>query len=207
MALPRLSDQQDVRRVIHHELGHWLMAREVGFDIGAISVDTYRGKAGGAAKVFPRAQTQLKNAAAVDEYLTKRIMVLCAGVRTEIEWYHRDPTIPFSREYIDDVYENGVIDTSGLTDKGKIDELLVILAGIRFTAATDNRALSIQHRALFEEIYHESCRISECFMDKLFALAKLVVEERWISTSKLVVRSNRLIELEMIASQPTSISQ
>jgi hypothetical protein len=69
------------------------MAREVGFDIGAITVDTYRGKAGGAAKVFPWAQTQLKNAAAVDEYLTKRIMVLCAGVRLEVEWYHRDPTI------------------------------------------------------------------------------------------------------------------
>ncbi|MNJ52293.1 hypothetical protein D3C77_476220 [compost metagenome] len=134
-------------------------------------------------------------------------MVLCAGVRTEIEWYHRDSTIPFSEEDIHDIYENGVIDTSGLTDKGKMDELLIILAGIRFTAAADNRALNIQHRALFEEIYQKSCKISVHFMDKLFALAKLVTQERWISSSKLVVRSNRLIELELIASQTISVIQ
>ncbi|ATN12542.1 hypothetical protein CRN80_24155 [Pseudomonas sp. FDAARGOS_380] len=197
MALPKLSEQQDVRRVIHHELGHWLMAREVGFKIGGVCVDTYRGKAAGAATVFPKPSNKLVSAQAVEEYLTNRIMVLCAGVIAEIEWYVKN-TLNFKTENVNDVYENGVIDTSGLTDKGRIDELMIILTGIRTEPTAIKTEADQTQRNLFIEVYEETRRIFVGFKDKLFALAKLVENEKWTSVTELTVPNNRLIELDEI---------
>lgn len=201
MALPKLNDNQDIKRVIHHELGHWLMAREVGFEIGEIRLDTLWGKAAGSSKVFPRATSQLSSAESIDEYITKRVMVLCAGVRTEVEWYHRMPGFSFGKDDVNNVYENGVIDTSGLTDKGRIDELLIILAGIRYNAANSYSDLSHQMRAIFETIYSQVCEIAEDFMEKLFILAELIEKEQWQGRCKLTVSSKRLIELEAVAAE------
>ena len=202
MELPKLNEQQDVKRVIHHELGHWLMAREVGFKTGGVYVDTYRGKAAGAATVFPKAANQLVTALAVEEYLTKRIMVLCAGVLAEIEWYAKN--IPnFEEEQVNDVYENGVIDTSGLTDKGRIDELMIILAGIRSEPTTKKAEEDQNQRDLFVDVYEKAREVFIGFEEKLFALAKLVEKEKWNSATKLTIPETRIIELEKIAASST----
>lgn len=200
MALPKLSEQEDVRRVIHHELGHWLMAREVGFKTGGVYVDTYRGKAAGAATVFPKAANQLVTALAVEEYLTKRIMVLCAGVLAEIEWYAKN-TPNFEAEHVNDVYENGVIDTSGLTDKGRIDELMIILAGIRNKPTA--READQNQRDLFVEVYGKARDAFVGFEEKLFTLAKLAEKETWNSATELTIPETRIIELEKIAASRT----
>jgi len=202
MALPKLSEQQDVRRVIHHELGHWLMAREVGFKTGGVYVDTYRGKAAGAATVFPKAANQLVTALAVEEYLTKRVMVLCAGVLAEIEWYAKN-TPNFEEEQVNDVYENGVIDTSGLTDKGRIDELMIILAGIRKKPTAKQAETDQNQRDLFSEVYGKAREAFVGFEKKLFALAKLVEKEKLNSDTKLTIPENRIIKLEKIAAFST----
>lgn len=201
MALPKTSQQQDDDRVIHHELGHWLMAREMGFTAGKIFLKRIGGKASGHAKVYPRASTRLSTAEAVDDYLTKRIMVLFAGVIVEVEWYRKTFVKDLDEDDIDHIYENGVIDHSGLNDKGKVEELLVVLAGIRNGPAAKYPDLSYQTRVIFVELYNQAINLVGRFLDKLYTLAELVKEEQWQSNGILDVPNERLVELEDVAAE------
>lgn len=200
MALPETSYEIDDSRVIHHELGHWLMAREVGFSVGEISIERMHGKASGHAKVFPRAQSQMDTAAAVDDYLSNRIRVLLAGVIAEIEWYKRTFGSTLDKQEFDRIYNNAVIDRSGISDKGKAEELLAILAGIRNEPTTKPNDLDNQNRALFVNIYRDTQLLANNFLETLFTLAELVSNEPWDNNAKLVTKE-RLTTLVIIATE------
>ncbi len=200
MALPVTKHAIDDSRVIHHELGHWLMAREMGFSVGQIFIERKSGKASGHATVYPTAPSRLDTAEAVDDYLSRRIRVLLAGVIVEIEWYKKTFGKDLGEE-LDRIYENGVIDHSGINDKGKAEELLVILAGIRKEPTAKYHDLSYQTRALFVEIYREAKQLVGRFLEKLFTLADLVANEPWQNHTTLDVKNERLIELTDVAAE------
>jgi len=200
MALPATTHTIDDSRVIHHELGHWLMAREMGFSVGHIFIERKSAKASGHAKVYPRAPSRLDKAEAVDDYLSKRIRVLLAGVIVEIEWYKKTFGDELGKQ-LDRIYENPVIDRSGINDKGKAEELLAILAGIRKAPTAQYNAFSDQVRALFVEIYRDAKLLIEAFLEKLFALADLVANEPWQNDTTLDVTNRRLIELNDVAAE------
>lgn len=200
MALPVTKDDIDVSRVIHHELGHWMMAREMGFSVGQIFIKRMHSKASGHAKAYPRAQSRLDTAESVDGYLSNRIKVLLAGTIVEIEWYKRTFGQNLVQEDFDRIYENGVIDHSGVNDKAKAEELLVVLAGIRNERTARYDDLTTQIRTHFVELYHEAEQIAGRFLEKLFVLAELVSKEPWQGLM-LVVTNERLAELSEIANQ------
>ena len=200
MALPVTKHAIDDSRVIHHELGHWLMAREMGFSVGQIFIERKSGKASGHATVYPTAPSRLVTAEAVDDYLSRRIRVLLAGVIVEIEWYKKTFGKDLGEE-LDRIYENGVIDHSGINDKGKAEELLVILAGIRKEPTAKYHDLSYQTRALFVEIYREAKQLVGRFLEKLFTLADLVANEPWQNHTTLDVTNERLVELTDVAAE------
>lgn len=206
MVLPATNNEMDDSRVIHHELGHWLMAREMGFNVGQIFIKRMRGKASGHAKVFPRAPSRLDTAEAVDDYLIRRIRVLLAGVIVEIEWYKKTFGKALDEDEVDHIYENGVIDHSGINDKGKAEELLVILAGIRNESTAKYNDLTYQVRALFVEIYREAEQLVGRFLEKLFTLSDLVANEPWQNHTMLVVTNERLTELADIAAENMALA-
>lgn len=200
MALPKVEGARDESRVIHHELGHWLMAREVGFDTGSVIVQIAPdGAIHGSAKVFPRASVMLDTTGAIDDYLTRRVMVLCAGVIVEIEWYSKNLGRLLDKDELADVYENGVIDSSGLSDKGKIEELLVILSGMRSKPVIELSDFSVQISDLFTEIYNQAKVIAERFLDKLYVMAEIASKEKWQSHDMLEVPLERLLQIEILA--------
>ncbi len=201
MALPVINHQMDDDRVIHHELGHWLMAREMGFSVGQVIIERMNGKASGYATVFPRAQSRLDAAESVDGYLSNRIRVLLAGVIVEIEWYKKTFGTTLDGKEFDRIYNNGVIDRSGISDKGKAEELLVILAGIRNEPTAKYNDLDHQVRALFVEIYREAEQLVGRFLEKLFTLADLVANEPWQNPAMLEVTNERLTELTYLAAE------
>lgn len=200
MALPETNHEMDDNRVIHHELRHWLMAREMGFSVGEVSIERKDGKASGHATVFPRAKSRLDTAEAVDDYLSNRIRVLLAGVIVEIEWYKKTFGRALDKKEFDRIYNNRVIDRSGTSDKGKAEELLAILAGLRNEPTTKCNDLDNQIRALFVEIYQETQQLVSRFLGTLFALAKLVSNEPSQNDTKHVL-TERLTELANIAAQ------
>lgn len=207
MALPVTKDDIDVSRVIHHELGHWMMAREMGFSVGQIFIKRMHGKASGHAKAFPRAQSRLDTAESVDGYLSNRIKVLLAGTIVEIEWYKKAFGKNLIQEDFDSIYENGVMDHSGVNDKAKAEELLVVLAGIRNERTARYDDLTKQIRTHFVELYHEAEQLAESFLEELFVLAELVSKEPWQSYGMLVVTNERLTELSEIANQTLDAQQ
>lgn len=204
MALPETHHAMDDSRVIHHELGHWLMAREMGFIVGEISIERMQGKASGHATVFPRAQSQLTTSEAVDDYLSRRIWVLLAGAIVEIEWYKKTFGQRLEEGVFDRIYNNRVIDNSGVSDKGKAEELLAILAGIRNEPTSKRNALTDQVRTLFVALYKEAALIAREFLETLFALAELVSNEPWQDPTTLKVTKERLTELAEIAAESTT---
>ncbi|MBI6885102.1 hypothetical protein [Pseudomonas putida] len=200
MALPKVRGARDESRVIHHELGHWLMAREVGFDTGGVIVQRAPdGAIHGSAKVFPRASVMLDTTGAIDDYLTRRVMVLCTGVIVEIEWYSKNLGRLLDEDELADVYENGVIDVSGLSDKGKIEELLVILSGLRNKPVSELPDFAAQISDLFTEIYNQAKVKAEKFLDKLYVMAEITSKEKWQSREMLEVPLERLLEIESLS--------
>lgn len=205
MPLPETLHDQDNNRVIHHELGHWLMAREMGFEVGKIVINSSRGKASGYAKVFPRASSQLDTAEAVDDYLSRRVRVLLAGVIVEIAWYKKTFGESLSDKDLKGIYENAVIDRSGIGDKGKAEELLAILAGIRGGTRAMDKDLNNQIRVIFVKIYRETEQVVETFLEMLFVLADLISSEPWQDPDMLEMEKQRLTELVGIAVGNTEI--
>jgi len=139
-----LSDIQQYRRAIYHELGHWLMGRHVGFDVGSIKIGKSNFGVFGNSEVKPIPRTKLESANAIYEHLFDRVCILCAGVISDIIWHKKyEPKI--DEENDDDYfYSNGVMDKTGITDKGKIIELLFVMNGIVNTPVQDKAILEKQ---------------------------------------------------------------
>lgn len=139
-----LSETQQYRRAIYHELGHWLMGRHVGFDVGSIKVGRSNFGVFGNSEVHPIPKTKLDSANAIYGHLFDRVSILCAGVISDIIWHKKyEPEID---EENDDnyFYSNGVMDKTGITDKGKIIELLFVMNGIINAPVQDETLLEKQ---------------------------------------------------------------
>lgn len=201
MALPETKGALDDSRVIHHELGHWLMARELGFTAGQIFLKRINGKASGYAKVYPRAAIRLDSAELVESYLENRIMVLLSGVIAEIEWYKKIFGEDEDSDYATRIYNNGVIDHSGLGDRGKAEELLVVLAGIKNDPTAKYTDLTTQIRTIFVELYEKAQDLAGRFIEKLNVMADLIKDKEWQSNGILVVTCEELVTIEAVASE------
>ncbi|TFZ37797.1 hypothetical protein EWW49_00330 [Pseudomonas syringae] len=193
--LPTLTNEQQEDRVIVHDLAQRLMAMELGFGTGQISVGMSFGLPSSLSKNRSKASGKLNSATDVAAHLRKRIMVLSAGVIGEVHWFHKLLGFDMENGHVESIYQNGVIDGATLTDKDKIQELLIILCGIEREPSGNYQLLEEQKLEIFGEIYQQSTRIFDSFSEKLFILANLTISERW-SNRGLSVSGERLAELE-----------
>lgn len=115
--------------VICHELGHWFVAKGVGFEVGDISL-TFNSNAWGNTwhygTSFVRPSPSLKSIDDVVGYLIARIAVVCGGACCQSALFGTDPM--------------KIFDGDGEDDFSKIRELSILYRGIKHPgdASTEN---------------------------------------------------------------------
>lgn len=129
MELPRITMQQEKERILNHELGHWLAATHFGFHIDHLAIEADSvGIKSGYVNMYPR--PTIDKISSVDDYLMSRIVILCAGAVMDDGWYNN--LHPLNDDQRSTLYNSGLIDKTGLSDRAKIFEHLPLLSAIRF---------------------------------------------------------------------------
>ncbi|WP_440779953.1 hypothetical protein ACTACN_00825 [Pseudomonas syringae] len=139
----------DVRlKVLKHELGHWLMARHVGFKTGNIEITMHKkeGLRGssfyiqeGSSRVYP--DPVVKNTNDLKEYLQKRFQILYAGTFAQVHGKN------MTDEEIDHELE-----VDGASDLRVIRELAPILRGMLYGPEKGDEAFEIQFQEMMAPI-------------------------------------------------------
>lgn len=176
MITKNLNFPDTVRRIIHHELGHWLMSRHVGFDTGEIKIGMLANRTPyGHATVYPTPKSQLVQSIDIYDHLLNRTAVLCAGVIADIEWHKRYSSSDYDSEDTQYLYENGVMDATALSDRGKIEELLYVMNGIKNPPSQDSEEIMNQHHEIRTEAWMKA---SEFIDDNpiLFGMGEILVK-------------------------------
>lgn len=111
--------KRQIKEVVCHELGHWVVAREVGFNVGSIFIKLinevgYLPNHNGVSCAYP--SPSLKQIEDVKRYIIDRGAVASAGVACQIHFFGGD--------------EREVFDRFGEGDRMKIEELSLIYRGI-----------------------------------------------------------------------------
>lgn len=204
--LPTLTNEQQEDRIIHHDLAQRLMARELGFETGKIFVGSPFGQPSSLSKNQSKATEKLTSAEDIAAHLRKRIMVLCAGIISDVHWFEKLPDFDMEDRHVTTIYKNGVIDGAHLKDFDKLQELLIILCGIERKPSDTYELLENEKHETFIELYQKARDIFNSFSEELFALFDLVSNENW-SNGRLIVSDKRLVELEKSASELASKTQ
>lgn len=196
---PAPTPEQTLNRVIHHELGHWLMTRHFGFKAGEIGVSWFSPTdIRGTSHIEPFPTTRLTTATDIEQHIFKRIVVLCAGVAVEMELKSKDIKRSLVEREASYVYEHGVMDATGLNDKAKVEELLYILCGMRYEPTNDDSLRSDQAHEIFTEAFDKAREIFEGMLEKLYEMAALM-RKRYSHSSKYKFSEHTLCEIEIKA--------
>jgi hypothetical protein len=126
--------KETLMKVLKHELGHWLVARHLGFAVGDIEIlvwklDEKKGGANqyvqdGSSRVIP--EPILKSLDELSDYLDKRIQVLYAGVAAQIHGQR------LTEKEVGKIIE---LDAPG--DQKTIEELAILVRGFIRDINTD----------------------------------------------------------------------
>lgn len=127
--------------LVHHEVGHWIVARALGFEVGEIEIrisntmlERYYASGSAHIHLHPR----LDSLNSIEDYLRKRIAVKCAGVTAQMSVDTRD---------VDTIWENDAAD-----DRSNCDELIFVLRGIRFPEDNNADSEISQKRSIYSEV-------------------------------------------------------
>lgn len=201
--LPSLSHEQIQDRIVYRDVAQRLMARFLGLETGAIEVKMTFDRVTGTDSFLTNPPTCLNSTSKIAEYINKRLLVLSAGVMGEMEWYETILGINIQQEEAEEIYENGALDDSLNSNKSKIKELLVVLAGLRLEPCNCINDFETQNRDLFSQIYEHTREIFITLREKFLTLSGLVISEEW--NNGLLVTAARLDELECIVDAQLSI--
>ena len=171
------------------------MSKQLGFDTGQLFIGTRFGQPSSLSKNHSKASTKLDSSVTIAEHLRKRIMVLFAGVISDVHWFDKLPGFELTEALLTSIYNNGVVDGTRLTDKDKIEELLLILCGIEHEPSESYQLLVDQMYEIYSELYKAALNIFNSFAEKLPILTGLAVKENF-SNGRLIVSDDRLVDLE-----------
>lgn len=190
--------ERELNRTIHHELGHWLVARHVGFKVGKISVENTHNGMVGSSHVEPYAKRQLTDPKSITEHIFNRIVVLCAGVAAEIQWKANELGRPLNASESTRVYDHGVMDETGLNDKGKIHELSYILISLQHPPTDETTLIAQRASDLFADAFEQAYEILSPLQPKLEEMA-ILLRARCTSSSKLKCEYPEVLQVEQEA--------
>ncbi|MBI6885101.1 hypothetical protein [Pseudomonas putida] len=204
MLLPEFEKHENQNRAVYREVAQRLMAKHLGFKASGIQVKMTNGHVSGVSNYFLETSNGLVSPALVHDYLTKRIMVLCAGVWGEVHWLHLLLGDDMKNDHVTALYDNGVLDGSLLTNRAKILELSTILTGMQHEPADSYKEMDDQSHSLFAENYQRTVDYLKEHQDMFNCLAGLVLE-RPRSQDGMSVSDEVLNNLEEIAIERTAI--
>ena len=158
-------------RVIKHELGHWLVARYVGFRVGIIEVEVilHFDKGGikhyghrGSSKVYPA--PVIAEIADLQAYLEKRIQVLYAGFAAQI---HGEVLTP--------VETGQLMERDAIGDINVIRELAPLLRGILYGEETSVDVTQEQCEEMLDPIWDKTQSLIEDLHPQIVWMAEKLV--------------------------------
>ncbi|WP_159513899.1 MULTISPECIES: hypothetical protein [Enterobacter] len=174
--LPPLTPQQNIERVLFHELGHWIMSRHIGFDVGEIKLTTNNyTQVHGSSTVHPHPVKKLQTIQDVDEHIIDRMSILCAGVLADLVWHELFLKIEIKQEHVEKIFEDGIMDNTGLNDKRKIEELVHIINGIRNAPSSDGKCLEAQFNLIVAEAWNKAKEVINENNEKLKNMAQSLI--------------------------------
>lgn len=140
-------------KVIRHEIGHWLSARELGFEVGDINLNILENQVGfgheGSATIKP-----CHNIEGIEDlkiYVENRIAILLSGVLSQV--MSEDET-----EVNSSMVEE-LLDSDGADDNSKIIELSHILRGSIYKGDMNSDNEIEQLAEIMEICWKKSCDV------------------------------------------------
>lgn len=193
--LPILTNEQQEDRIARHDIAQRLMSKKLGFETGQLFIGTRFGKPSSLSNNRSKALAKLDSSVTIAEHLRKRIMILFSGVMSDVQYFEKLVNFEMKKAHLDSIYNSGVPDGSWLTDKDKIEELLVALCGIEYEPGESYQRLVDQMNDTYSELYRAMLSIFDSFAEKLPILADLAIKESW-NRGRLIVSDERLVDLE-----------
>jgi hypothetical protein len=166
----------EIKEASYHEAGHWVVARQLGFETGEIKIEIQqRGKDfghSGSARIVPRLQIDsIKDS--IEKYLRNRIAVLFAGVIAQMKFIEKYKKNEETSKML--------LGSHGADDHKIIKELLCILRGLLHCNEEPyldkDKEEEKQNLQLHTECWELSCRIVGEHRDAITILAKKMEEE------------------------------
>lgn len=178
--------------VIKHELGHWLVARHVGFPAAEIEITIHkRLVAHGRYQHYQHGSVQLYPAPVVGnveelkDYLEKRFQVLYAGTAAQIEG-----------QELDGDQTGEVMRLDAADDLRIIRELAPLLRGIIYGAEVDRQTSEQQCFEMLESCWTKVSHLVSELSPKLNLMASRMAEKITVPNMLYTFSLDELIRLE-----------
>lgn len=144
-----------VRRVAQHEVGHYAVAKVLGFGTGSIDLTIFDLNGGHQAgsEIYP--SCALRDMQGIDDYLERRITVLYAGALAE--------TLNKGTLNNDDAIKS-LRAGGGVRDFDKARELIQLLRSIRFPDSANDDQINIELNDIDNKLWNRAAEIvqAEC---------------------------------------------
>ena len=158
------------REIIGHELGHWVSAKHLGLNVGAIKIKIDTGARG---QPFHSAATTIFiecNLNSVDDvyrHVANRISILFSGVLSQFIFTNQDNTTT----------AKDLLQTYGQDDESKIYELLHIARGVKFSGKMSKDNEICQKKQISDECWSKSLEIVEKRKDEISFICQKISNE------------------------------
>ena len=160
---------QLARRVAQHEMGHYVVARALGFRTGKVSVEITGpiGHRGATEVTLAEALASLRD---VQSYIERRVQVLYAGAPAETLQPHAPNKIVDCQQAVDIIRNPG---QGAEQDYAKARELIHVLRNIKYPGTDANDAATVQGQldAIDADLWAKAVALVETHAEAIIGLA------------------------------------
>ena len=193
-------------QIAHHEMGHYVVARALGFATGGVTLTVTMDlrHQGGASINLARSISSMET---MKEYLEARMMVLMAGAMAQTL-----PSKPSAAKRVDKLKATGILkgEQGAEQDYAKIRELQHLLRNLAYpdTDPASSERIAAQLKAVTDRIWGRTQKIIEDQAETIAELAGMLVDnmvivEQWgrpADTYEVVMAGQVLERLRVVQS-------
>jgi hypothetical protein len=163
----RSYTKEEMQSVIMHELGHWVVARELGYNVGGIEIIFHNigGRCNHNAHANILAQPSLPRIDDVYKYALDRISILYAGAASQ-----KFRSKNLARE-VEKLSENDAAD-----DFSKLNEFVIIARGIAFKDQIHDESETEQKLKICDECWQKTMEILDRMYSKIEIASDIMLQ-------------------------------
>lgn len=157
------------RRVAQHEMGHYVVARAMGFRTGDVTIEllgAFDGHRGTAEVTLPIATGSIE---LVADYLRRRVLVLYAGGVAEALPRYGSPSKKVDIDHALEIIRNPA--SGAEQDHAKAKELIHVLRNVTRCATSSDVETQAQLDELDRELFGRAVELVELHVDTILGLA------------------------------------